>query len=126
MAKLTTIQIDKYNAQCKNGFKFDIRDYIFNKEKTLFKFINLQADNILRVTLLYCQSKQGQTPTLHLHKGVPSGEFYSFSGLGQYITIGEAQKTKKFNVLIALTEKLIDEYILSLHDEKITSKATTL
>lgn len=126
MAKLTNIQIDKYNAHCENGFKFDFQYYLYHKEKTLIKYIDLESNQVLKASILYHEDNKKQVPTLHLHKGVSSGEFYSFSGIGQFITIGEAQKTKRFNVLIALTEKLIDEYILSLHDEKITSKATIL
>ncbi len=124
MTELKQVQIDTYNKQCKNGFKFDYHHYLYCKEKTLYKNIDLESKQILQATLLYYENNHKQTPTLHLHKGLPSGEFYSFSGLGQFITIGEPQKTKRFNLLVTLTEKLTDEYILSLHDKKITSKET--
>lgn len=124
MAELKQIQIDKYNAQCKNGFKFDFQHYLYHKEKILFKYINFESNQILKASILYYENNHGNTPTLHLHKGSPSGEFYTFSGLGQFITIGEPQKTKRFNLLIDFTKKLTDEYILSLHDKKIISKET--
>ena len=126
MTKLTNIQIDKYNTQCKNGFKFDFQYYLYHKEKTLIKYIDLESNQVLKASILYYEDNQKQVPTLHLHKGVPSGGFYSFSGLGQFITRGEPQKTKRFNLLIDYTERLTDKYILSLHDEKITSKGTIL
>lgn len=126
MAELKYAQIDKYNAQCKNGFKLDLNHYVIHKEKTLVKCINLESNQSLKASVLYCENNQGKIPTLHLHKGTPSGEFYSFSGLGQFITIGEPQKIKRFNLLIDFTEKLTDKYILSLHDEKITSTDTLI
>lgn len=124
MAKLEKFQIEKCNERCKNGFKFDLHYYLYHKEKTLFKCINLESNQILKASILYYEDNQEQIPTLHLHKGLPSGEFYNFSGLGQFVTLEKAQKTKRFNLLIGLTEKLTDQYILSLHDEKITSKET--
>ena len=113
------IDMAKYNASCKNGFKFDLPTFILHKEKELYKNIEINNNQILRVSIGYEKENESQIPTLHLHKGKSKGNYYSFCGLGQFIPIGEPQKTKRINVLIRLTEKFTDDYILSLQDEKI-------
>lgn len=102
MAKLTTIQIDKYNAQCENGFKFDFQYYLYHKEKTLIKYIDLESNQVLKASILYHEDNKKQVPTLHLHKGVSSGEFYSFFRARAIYNDRRSTKNKKVQCAYSL------------------------
>lgn len=113
--KITREQVNKYNAQCKNGFEFDVYNFSCTGEKQFKKFIELGNNNIVQATIEYYNN----IPTLHVHAGYSNGNSAIFSGLGQWFKLGEYQKIKRVNVLISLTEKITDEFILSKVDERI-------
>lgn len=117
--KITREQVNKYNEKCKNGFEFDVFHYACNGEKQFQKFIELSNNNIIKATIEYYNN----VPTLHIHEGYSDGRYASFSGLGQWFKLGEYQKTKRVNVLIALTEKITDAFILSKVDDRIQKNA---
>lgn len=113
--KITSEQVHKYNAQCKNGFEFDVYHFQCMNEKQFIKFIELNNNDIVKATIEYYDN----IPTLHIHEGYSDGRFATFSGLGQWFKLGDYQKTKRVNILIALTEKITDAFILSKVDERI-------
>lgn len=126
MAKITREQIEKINSGLKNGFKFDLERFFIWNEKSVIKQIKLDAEQVLQVSILYSTENVGEIPTLHLHKGTIDGDFYSFSGLGEFFPIGEPQKRKNFNLLVKLTEKFSDEILISLIDEKVQANSRIL
>lgn len=123
---MTKEQLEKYNAKCKNRFKFNLEKFFIWKEKSVIKKIELNSEEILEVSIYYSTENAGDVPTLHIHKGTIDGESYSFSGLGQFFPIGEPQKRKNFNLLAKLTEKFPDEILIHLIDEKIQANSRIL
>lgn len=126
MARITREQLEKYNAKCKNGFKFNLQEFLIWKEKSVIKEIKLNNNEILEVTIFYSTEPTGEIPTLRIHKGTLDGNFYSFSGQGQTFTIGDTQKKKNFNLLAKLTEKFPDEILIPLIDEKVQANSRIL
>ena len=123
MPKLTREQYNKWNAKATNGFSFDIQDYVFRGEKTLTRRIPIDEDHYTELHLMYrdeyitktnehgCRwnvTTGRQIPTLHVSKWTRglSGEVYTSSGMGDWITVGEPQTSKKYDVLCKIAETI--------------------
>ena len=123
MAKITREQFEKWNAQAKNGFEFDLRYYLTWNEKVLTKKIKLENGNIIEFKLMYkneyksivneygCRWNQEtgrQIPYIHITEWKPSHNsetFYS-SGMGKWEQVGEPQNSKKYNILCKISAEI--------------------
>lgn len=137
MAKsISKKSVEGINAKCKNGFHFDLQDFMERGTKQLCRFITLQEDKkIIKLTLWWRdevvrnKNQYGGTfsrytgnvlPELHcavLHKSTNSS-CWSHSGLGEFHPFSDHPSPKRMiNALCAATELVTDELILSLLPE---------
>lgn len=118
MPSITREQAARWNAKAQNGFTLDVRYYVIHGEKTLHQVIDLDGGDKMEVRLLYEEERRKKTnefgctwtvrtgrylPTVHLTRWHPSGTAWTSQGLGDWITIGEPQTAKKFDVLCKLS-----------------------
>lgn len=129
MAKITRAQFEKWNAQAKNGFQFDL-NYFFTHsgEKTLVRHIELDEKNVLILEILYFPEYETKTnehgcswnvrtgreiPNLHyqVYERKESGCLWGY-GLGTWEPIGEAVEKKSFSLLCKLSANIDTEAII--------------
>ena len=120
MAKLTREQYNKWNAQAKNGFKFDIEYYLTWGEKILIKEIPQEDNSIIQFRLWYypeyetkinnygCKwnTKTGrQIPMLKIEKLIPSttGGVYIVHTIKDNKQVGEPENTLKYATLCKIS-----------------------
>lgn len=118
MPSITREQAARWNAKARNGFSFDVRYYAMHGEKTLHQIIDLDGGDKMEIRLLYEAERRKKTnefgcswtvttgrylPTVHLTRWHPSGAAWTSRGLGDWITIGEPQDAKKYDVLCKLS-----------------------
>lgn len=121
MPSITREQAARWNAKARNGFTLDVRYYVMHGEKTLHQVIDLDGGDKMEVRLLYEEERRKKTneygcswtvttgrylPTVHLTRWHPSGAAWTSSGLGDWITAGEPQTSKKFDVLCKLSGQI--------------------
>lgn len=123
MATLTREQFNKWNAQAKNNFQFDLQWFCVWNEKTLTKKIRLDGGKILELKLEYIKEFETKTNEHGCRWNVETGRYIpildiriwkpSESGSGCYIQtheksyiIGDAEKSKKYNVLCKFSGEL--------------------
>ena len=126
MAKITREQFNKWNAQAKNGFSFDLEYFLTWSEKTLTKRIEIHDGIVIEFTIQYkneyetitneygCKWNQ-QTgkyiPMLYITRWKPSpnsGCYYS-SGREYSEILGTVESSKKYNVLCKYSEQIDTE-----------------
>lgn len=127
MSKLTREQANRWNAQAKNGFTFDIEHYVIWNEKGLKKRVPTETgftqfklgynDEIETVTNEYGCKYNRRTgryvPTLHISEWKPTHTegVYSSDGLGQFIPVGAPQDKKNYKVLCDISATInVDDY----------------
>jgi len=121
MPSITREQAARWNAKAQNGFTFDVRKYVTFGDKTLHRIVELDGGDQLEIVLLYTEERRKKTneygcswtvatgrhiPTVHLTRWHPSGLAWTSSGLGDWITVGEPQTSKKFDVLCKLSGQI--------------------
>ncbi len=125
MAKITREQFNKWNAQAQNGFGLDLQYYVIWGEKTLTKKIELDNGNVVEFKIEYRNEYETKTnehgcrwnvetgryiPMLHITVWRPSHSgCYVSSGIGKYERIGDAQTSKRYNVLCKLSAEVKTE-----------------
>lgn len=120
MARLTREQYNKWDAQAKNGFHFDLHYYVTWSEKTLIKNIKQDDGSIIQFKLWYMPEYETKTnewgckfniktgrqiPMMRIDKLVPG------STEGVYIVhtvrddrpMGEPEKTLKYSTLCKIS-----------------------
>lgn len=118
MPSITREQAARWNAKAQNGFTFDVQKYVMWGDKTLHRVVELDGGDRMEIRLLYQEEHERKTnqydchwtvrtgryiPTVHLTRWHPSGTAWTSHGLGDWITIGEPQTSKKFDVLCKLS-----------------------
>lgn len=121
MPSITREQAARWNAKARNGFTFDVQKYVVWGEKTLHQIIDLGDGDRMEIRLLYQEEYERKTnehgcswnvrtgrylPTVHLTRWHPSGAAWTSQGLGDWITAGEPQTSKKFDVLCKLSGQI--------------------
>ena len=118
MATITREQFNKWNAKAQNGFRFDLTHYVTWGEKQLIKNIKNEDGTVTQYILSYFPEHITHTnkygcrwreetgrhfPTIQKNRlhPLPSG-LYSVHH-GEYIKVGEAQKTRNYNLLCKLS-----------------------
>ena len=135
--KLSREKAEKWNDGNKNGFYFDVNEYLMRSEKQSVKAIH-KLDNSLilcevcympeyqRITNGYGVSYNRQTgkhlPTLHIYRAVRNGNMIVSHGLGYYHTLGDPLEKKNYNTLKQYTETLDDQTCIDLLEYLESSK----
>lgn len=117
MGKITREQVKTINEKCKNGWGLDIQYFIFHSQKTLKKIIELDTEHYLEFRLDYNYNNQ---ITLFINKFYhkTNDSFATSNGLGKKKILEETPTPRKsINKLIELTEKLIDEKLITINKE---------
>lgn len=130
--KITREQYNKWNEQAQNGFTFDLQKFAVWGEKELFKRVKQSDGSFIQFQIGWRSEFTAYTnewgvtrnietgrhiPTLNISKWepAPSGAYVSH-GLGEDITLGASETSKKYNVLCKLsalvdTDKLMAERV---------------
>lgn len=127
--KITEEQAKKFEEGCGNNFNFDFNRYLNWGEKQLSKYLDIENNTKLKAKIEYLSEGKNQVPTLSLSiwKGSENNpDILRSSCKTQYISLGEPQKTRNFRLLKEYSHKITDDYILKVHDKKITSKDNIL
>ena len=131
MARITREQVEKMNAQAKNGFKFDIEYFLIHHEKTLTKIVVLNESQFVRFKLMFEDERENadgwrrptgrQIPNIHISLWNNSRGFASSHGLGTWEKIGEPVNKKSFALLCKLSAEVdTGEFLKKLDYEKLT------
>lgn len=135
MAKITREQFNKWNAQAKNGFQFDLECFMVWGEKTLTKKIKMENGDIIEFKIEYTKEFETKTnewgckwnvetgryiPMLYITHWKPSTSgCYHSSGWAKTEVLGSPENSQKYNVLCKLSETVnTDEYM-----EEFTKKS---
>ena len=135
MARLTREQYNKWNAQAKNGFQFDLEYYLTWNEKTLTKKIKMENGDIIEFKIEYIKEFETKTndygckwnvetgryiPTLYITHWRPStsGCFHSH-GHEKEETLGSPESSKKYNILCKLSETVNTDQYMEGYKKKI-------
>lgn len=129
MAKITRAQFEKWSAQAKNGFQFNL-DYFLTHggEKTLIKQIEVDENRALLFHILFYPEYETKTnecgckwnvrtgreiPKLHyqIYHHSETGFLVGY-GLGAWEVIGEAVEKKSFSLLCKLSASVDTDAIL--------------
>lgn len=128
MAKITREQFNKWNAQAKNGFQFDLEHFLTWNEKTLTKRIKMENGDIIEFKVEFEKEFETKTNTYGCHWNVETGRYipmlyithwkpstsgcYHSSGREKSEALGNPENSKKYNVLCKLSEMVnTDEYM---------------
>ena len=131
----TKEQVAKWNAGCKNGWKFDVRNAILNKDKALCKTVQMDDPGTFVVAQLYFGEEHqsfrpvGKRAKLHISLWRSSGNgFATSSGLGYFENMGDLVKRASFKTLQDLTATIDDNAIMERAKANIKQlqKATIL
>ena len=121
MPSITREQAQKWDAQARGGFRFDVRYYVIWGEKELRKTVELPGGRYVEFKIGYRAEYETKTndygckwnvetgrhiPELSVRVWQPSGAagVYSSSGFGKHIDIGQAQTKKNYKILCQLSE----------------------
>ena len=120
MAKLTREQLNKWNAQAKNGFQLDLQYFLVWNEKTLIKNIPQEDGSIIQFKLWYMPEYETKTndfgckwnvrtgrqiPMMRIDRLVPGNTegVYIVHNVRDDKPMGEAEKTLKFATLCKIS-----------------------
>ena len=112
MARLTREQYNKWDAQAKNGFHFDLHYYVTWSEKTLIKNIKQDDGCIIQFKLWYMPEYETKT-----------NEWETMEALSQHSKLPISQNLQNLKDLPVLhttesTKEEVNDVILSLIKEK--------
>ena len=129
MAKITREQYNKWNAQAKNGFSFDLQFFVTWNEKTLTKKVKMENGDIMEFKIEYQKEFETKTNEWGCRWNVETGRYipmlnvthwkpsttsgcYHSGGWEKSEIIGSPETSKKYNVLCKLSETVnTDEYM---------------
>ena len=128
MGTITREQIKKWEKDCKNGFEFDLRYWLFHQEKTLEKTIKLDEKTYLKAHLMYYEKYEnykyiGYYINVNISKYYIEGEMAVSHGLGiNYKVNNEIYQKRSFKELQKATEIITDEIIMSIYNQDTAGK----
>ena len=115
----TAEQIAKWNNGCKNDWRFDLRNAVFNRDKALCKVVYTDDPNTFIMAQLYFGEEHqsfrliGKRAKLHISLWKSStGGYATSSGLGYFENMGDLVKRASFKTLQDLTATLDDAAIM--------------
>lgn len=115
----TREQVAKWNNGCKNGWEFDVRNALLNKDKALCKTVQTDTPDTFIVAQLYFGEEHhsfrpiGKRAKLHISLWRSCGNgFATSSGLGYFENVGDLVKRASFKTLQDLTATIDDDAIM--------------
>lgn len=119
MANIKAADVLKWDAMCKNGFRFDVRYWMIHNEKTVSKIVETD-DGHIQIHLLWMDDYETKTNEYGCSWKVPTGKkipvanvsfwrptgsmgVFSSMGIGKWIPIGDPVARKSFKTLIDAT-----------------------
>ncbi len=122
MAKISIASIKKINANCFNGFQFDIQDYQLLGDKKLSKTIKIDDQKLIKATLSFQDEfikyrETGQRiPVLNVSIWTKSGESTMWSsGMGKFHYYKDRKIARRnLTVLQEITKEITDDFIKSM------------
>lgn len=133
MSKITREQAQKWDAQAKGGFRFDVQHYAIWGEKELRRTVDLDGGDVLELRLSYRAEFETRTnehgcrwnvetgrhiPVLRVTRWRPSGcgsGVYISSGAGRTVDLAGPEASKKYAVLCRLSGEVdFSPYILEV------------
>lgn len=126
MAQITREQLNKWNAQAKNGFHLDLEYFLNWGEKTLIKDIEQESGGYIRFKLYYmpeyeiitnewgCKYNKRtgkQIPMLRIERLKPcrTEGIYQVLTVKDDVPMGEAEKTMKYSTLCKISGEINTE-----------------
>lgn len=122
MAKITREQFNKWDAQAKNDFHFDLQWFLIWNEKQLIKSIKQPDNTIIQFVLTYNKEVETKTnehgckwnvdtgrkvPVMRIDKLIPSPSgvegVYIVNTIKDYTPAGEPEKTMKYSTLCKIS-----------------------
>ena len=128
MGNITREQIKKWESECKNDFKFDIRYWMYHQEKTLTKRINLDDKTYLEVHLMFYNKYEnyrqvGYYINVNISKYYIEGEMAVSHGLGiSYKLNNEIYQKRSFKELQKATAFINNDLIMSIYNTDTNGK----
>lgn len=128
MGKLLKSDVEKWEKDCKNDFKFDIRYYLYHNEKTLTKRINLDDKTYLEVHLMFYNKYEnyrqvGYYININISKYYIEGEMAVSHGLGISYKLNETVYQKRsFKELQKATAYINNDLVMSIYNQDNASK----
>lgn len=121
MPSITREQAQKWDAQARGGFRFDVRYYVIWGEKKLRKTVDLPGGRVVEFSIGYRAEYETKTNDYGCKWNVETGRHipelsvtvwtpgstegvYTSQGMGQHIDIGPAQTKKSYKILCQLSE----------------------
>lgn len=129
MPSITREQAQKWDAQARGGFRFDVRYYVMWGEKELRKTVELPGGRYVEFKIGYCAEYETKTndygckwnvetgrhiPQLSVTVWTPTATegVYTSHGYGKHIDIGPALAKKNYKILCQLSETVnTEEYM---------------
>lgn len=127
-AKKQFEQLKKMNEGCGNGFKINERMFSICKTKELIKDIDIENHKVVRATIFYRKTQDGEVPVLSidLYRKSPTDRNILVSNTKMfkpiYIAIGAPKKRKYFKSLKTYSHEIIatNDYILKVYNQAIS------
>lgn len=123
MSKLLKSDIEKWESECKNNFKFDLRYWLYHNEKTLEKTVKLDGKTYLKAHIMFYNKYEnyrtvGYYININISKWYIEGEMATSHGLGiNYKLNDEIYQRRNFKELQKATELINDELIMSIYNQ---------
>lgn len=128
MGNITREQIKKWESECKNDFKFDLRYWLYHNEKTLEKTVKLDEKTYLKAHLSFYNKYEnykqvGYYINVNISKWHIEGEMATSHGLGiSYKVNDEIYQKRSFKELQKATEMITSEMIMSIYNQDTVGK----
>ncbi len=125
MAKITKEQFNKFNAELKNGFRFDLNFFLTWNEKRATKKIELENNKVLKINLEYYDNSRyiqykkisGADLVISFSVWEPSGDLYVSYGIGTKKVLISGLPRKEFKRIQAESENWNNDKCLELFKE---------
>lgn len=121
MARMTRDQLNKFNANCKNGFSLDLYFFAVWGEKRCKRNIQIAGDsNIYEIIIEFVEesknfAKLGNKPIMIINKCVQTGtkDMYSVHRIYDQV-LGEMVQRKSIKILQEFTNDYPEEKLLEM------------
>ena len=122
MANITRAEVDKINGNLKNGWQFDLRNFIFNQgDKAITRKIKLDEQHFITAKLYFSETyknfrREGLEISLNISHWTDEGAVATSHGLGLFRRIPYGKNRRSFADLSKLSEVIDEQYIMDIYN----------